>query len=369
MPFSGTWIDKDPLNDSSVSVAGDVATLTVPSGSSHDMWTTVKGAQQYVKALVDQTSVFDIYVKVLTKPAANSQIAGLIAKVDDTHFIRCDFNTTVAGGTTINVFLNRVNGASTFGPSAVNLGDLTFPYYIRLTRTAGNIFTAYTSPDGTTWTSRATHNPGPISIAEAGIFAGAAGTNPGFTAQFSEFQVDVPPAGVTVDAVIVEPSYDIVTANVDVVTEVEAVITEGRSGVNASSGYDFFNAIILVRETIFPNLEDRVMEVTTIEGTGPVTLLGNIVGYSLFADRYALNIQFPYVIKHETANESESGYGKLTSINTVERTLVTASTNNNALVNFSAGNKRIFVEATSDVMAKIFDTIGTILNRLDAGGL
>lgn len=94
-----------------------------------------------------------------------------------------------------------------------------------------------------------------------------------------------------------------------------------------------------------------IWETTTVTGTGAATLLGAVTGYSAFSTRLANGDTAPYVIRHRTANEWEAGIGTWGTGGTWTRTVVLRSTNANAVVNFSAGTKDVFVDFPEDLVA------------------
>lgn len=89
---------------------------------------------------------------------------------------------------------------------------------------------------------------------------------------------------------------------------------------------------------------DRVKETTTTTGTGTVTLAGAATGYQSFAAVGDGN-QCHYCIQGQSgSSEWEVGIGTYTaSGTTLSRQRVLGSSNSNALVNFSAGTKDVFV--------------------------
>jgi len=89
-------------------------------------------------------------------------------------------------------------------------------------------------------------------------------------------------------------------------------------------------------------LKDRVKETTTVTSTGTATLLGAAVGYQSFSAIGNGNTCY-YTIASQTANEWEVGLGTYTSPDQLSRDTVLSSSNSNALVNFSAGTKDVFV--------------------------
>jgi len=90
-------------------------------------------------------------------------------------------------------------------------------------------------------------------------------------------------------------------------------------------------------------LKDRVKETSTTTGTGTFTLAGASAGYQSFAAVGDGNTTY-YCIAAQTGTEWEVGIGTYTaSGTTISRTTVLASSNSGSLVNFSAGNKDVFV--------------------------
>lgn len=88
---------------------------------------------------------------------------------------------------------------------------------------------------------------------------------------------------------------------------------------------------------------DRVRETTTVTGTGTATLLGAALGYQSFAVVGDANTTY-YCIAGQGTSEWEVGIGTYTaSGTTLARTTVISSSNSNALVSFSAGDKDVFV--------------------------
>jgi len=90
-----------------------------------------------------------------------------------------------------------------------------------------------------------------------------------------------------------------------------------------------------------PLYADRVQETTTTTGTGTVTLAGAVSGYRTFTSAIATGDRVAYCIALGT--EWEVGDGVLATTSTLTRENVYASSNSNALVNFSAGSKLAFL--------------------------
>jgi hypothetical protein len=98
---------------------------------------------------------------------------------------------------------------------------------------------------------------------------------------------------------------------------------------------------------------DRVRESSVTTGTGPLTLAGAPTGFRTFASVYTPGAggTVHYVIEGVDANgvqtgEWEVGTGSINGGGALVRSVVVASSNAGALVNFSAGMKRVYDAAT-----------------------
>lgn len=89
-------------------------------------------------------------------------------------------------------------------------------------------------------------------------------------------------------------------------------------------------------------LADRVRETTSTVGTGAVTLGGAVSGYVAFSSVITNGNTTYYVIVTTTGASWEVGVGTYSS-GTLTRNTVLDSSNSNALVNFQAGTKYVFI--------------------------
>lgn len=114
-----------------------------------------------------------------------------------------------------------------------------------------------------------------------------------------------------------------------------------------------------------PLLSDRVLESTTTTGTGTFSLGGALTGYRSFNSAFS-NGDVVYYTADNGQGEWEVGYGTV-GTGTLSRDTVLESSNANALVDFSAGDKRVFCTAPSEQLppdqtgsaGKILTTDGT----------
>jgi hypothetical protein len=107
-------------------------------------------------------------------------------------------------------------------------------------------------------------------------------------------------------------------------------------------------------------VKDRVKETTTSTGTGTITLAGAVAGFQSFSVIGDANTTY-YAIVGPT--EWEVGVGTYTaSGTTLSRDTVLESSNANALVNFSAGEKEVFVTYPAD-RAVDTELVQTLTNK------
>jgi hypothetical protein len=90
-------------------------------------------------------------------------------------------------------------------------------------------------------------------------------------------------------------------------------------------------------------IADRTKQQTTTTGTGPVTLGSSVTGFQVFSAVCSNADTFHYAIVHLTNGSWETGLGTYNSgAGTVSRSVLTSS-DNNALIDFAAGAKEIFI--------------------------
>ena len=91
-------------------------------------------------------------------------------------------------------------------------------------------------------------------------------------------------------------------------------------------------------------LNDRVKEETTTTGTGTLDLDGAVSGFETFVAGVGTTKQTYYSIVHKSANEWEVGIGTVTDAtpDTLSRDTVISSSNGDAKVDFTAGDKDVF---------------------------
>lgn len=98
---------------------------------------------------------------------------------------------------------------------------------------------------------------------------------------------------------------------------------------------------------------DRIKVISTGTGTIDLVIDSTASGYLALPEDY-----FYYVIEHENGTEWEVGFGSGITVGTLDRAQVIASSNADALVNFTAGEKRIF----TTVPAALYEDVRSLLS-------
>ena len=102
-----------------------------------------------------------------------------------------------------------------------------------------------------------------------------------------------------------------------------------------------------------PMFSDRVRDVTTSTGTGPMALNGTPpTGMRTFAAGFgSAATVVAYVI--QGTSEWEVGDGVFNGTTGLSRDLVRASSNSGGLVNFSAGSKDVFCAPSAELLHRV----------------
>jgi hypothetical protein len=102
-----------------------------------------------------------------------------------------------------------------------------------------------------------------------------------------------------------------------------------------------------------PYIADRVKESTTSTGTGAITLSGVAAtgGYQTLATAFGSSSRVVGYAIVDTANSAfEVGKGTFNGTTGLTRDTVRTSSNGNALVNFAAGTKDVFITASAELI-------------------
>ena len=119
-------------------------------------------------------------------------------------------------------------------------------------------------------------------------------------------------------------------------------------------------------------VKDRVAETSTTSGTGALTLDAALTGYRRFSSVCSTSDTVYYLIVAVDGNGNpsgdwECGLGTYSSANTLTRTTPQASTNSNNAVNFAAGTKYVYLDATAAYLGTAYRSGGTDVAMADGG--
>jgi hypothetical protein len=174
------WTTENPLGDGIVTMIGTAATLNVPQGKTHDLWTSGDNALRIMQPVGN--SNFSVDVRFQSAPEIGNQDEGILVEQDSGDFLRFDvlFNGTVGP----ELFAAGITGGTgtTFLNTQISLPKA--PVVLRLARN-GNVWTGSWSTDGITFTAAKAFTFD-LNVARVGPYAGTdastAFNSPSFTA-------------------------------------------------------------------------------------------------------------------------------------------------------------------------------------------
>jgi hypothetical protein len=115
-------------------------------------------------------------------------------------------------------------------------------------------------------------------------------------------------------------------------------------------------------------IKDRVKETTTTTGTGTLTLDGAATGFETFSGALGNTSTTYYAIASQNSGDFEVGIGTV-GAGTLSRDTVISSSNSDALVNFAAGTKDVFVTLPASKTILLNDSGTVDINgNLDVDG-
>ena len=277
------WTFYDPVGDSSISVTGTQAAISVPAGSSHDLWKNNLAAPR-IRQAANNTD-FKIEAKFDSPLSAKYQLQGFTVEQDTTNLIRFGFYND---GSVTRIFsANFVNGIPSVRIQSVITGGNSL--YIRVMR-EGDQWTESYSFDGINWVVAGvyTHN---IMVTSVAIFGGNAGnTPPAHTALIDYFKVDgIPPVidGNDIQAPLISNSQVIVTDTTATITWETNEVSDSKInyGIDANYGLNFTDlADVISHSLTLTNLEPNTEYHYQINTTDPDGNLGSSVDKTFITD-------------------------------------------------------------------------------------
>jgi hypothetical protein len=163
------WQFVDPVGDSAMQLDGEQLTLTLPAGSTHDLWPDRDQAPRLLQTAADTD--LDVAVKFGSLPTAATQMQGLLFIEDANNWLRADLHFD---GTQLLLYAATVDSGVASSALSVPLATpASNTLHLRVTRVA-DTWTVWTSPDGAQWTAGGSFQYSFV-VRSAGLFAGNVG--------------------------------------------------------------------------------------------------------------------------------------------------------------------------------------------------
>ena len=225
------WQFINPLDDGSVAMTGSQVSISVPGGTSHDVWSDGNFAPRIVQ-YVDDTD-FEIEVKFDSLLSERYQMEGVLVHQDDLKFLRFDFYSD--GSSTWIHCASFTDGQPTrIYRSVISSGA---PLYMRVKR-AADLWTQSFSTDGSSWTEFPAFTFS-MQMHTIGIFAGNAGPSPAFI-MLADYFLNI--SGYTAPTITTQPDDQSVTEGQSATFSVTATGTAPLSYQWQKDGADISGA-------------------------------------------------------------------------------------------------------------------------------
>lgn len=177
------WAFENPVGDATMSLTGKVLQISIPAGSSHNMWQRPENlAPRVMQDTVDQD--FEIQVKFDSLVEQRYQMEGILIEQDADNWLRFDFYHD-GGNAKVSIARTKDNAASLQFVQNVDISGAS-SLYMRVRR-EGDVWTQWYSLDGTNWVKTLPQGFSyAMEVNRTGVFVGnhiasQGGTAPAFT--------------------------------------------------------------------------------------------------------------------------------------------------------------------------------------------
>jgi len=181
------WVFVNPLGDSTMSMNSTQVSLTVPGGTSHNVYDNGIPAPHLVQS-VDNVD-FEAVVKFESTPSQRYQVQGMLVIQDEEpdaeDFIRFDF---FHDGTNLRGYAAVVRNGVPLPQISIMLTQTSTELYLKVRR-EGNIWTESFAFDGVNYIDRNFGLTTPMTVTQVGVFAANHGISniPAYTAVVDYF--------------------------------------------------------------------------------------------------------------------------------------------------------------------------------------
>ena len=173
------WTFVNPLNDSSVAMTGGHAEISVPSGVTHDLWTSGRNAPRIMQYVDDGD--FEFLVKFDSTMSLKNQAQGILVEGDAQNYLRYNF---LHDGSSYKIQAYTFTGGAQTQRVNVNI-TMSAPMYLRVKR-IGDVWNLTYSSNGSTWSFGAGFTYA-LNVTAAGVYAGNSNANPAHVARVDYF--------------------------------------------------------------------------------------------------------------------------------------------------------------------------------------
>lgn len=185
--FSGCGLDTslwtfiNPLGDAELVMNGSQAELRIPSGTTHDFWTSGYNAPRIMQ-FADNTD-FELEVSFDSAMNTKNQLQGILIAGEEDKYIRYNF---LHDGSGYKIQIYTFSGTSTPVAKANNTIPVSAPMKLQIRRIGDYWVTKYYPNSSNSWGSVSTFEF-PMVMNAFGAFAGTSGNNPAFTSKVDYF--------------------------------------------------------------------------------------------------------------------------------------------------------------------------------------
>jgi regulation of enolase protein 1 (concanavalin A-like superfamily) len=351
---TSVWTFINPLGDGSYTMTGSGSgnascDISVPDGTGHDAWEDGVTIPRIVQAAADTD--FEIEVKFESTISVGYQQQGIIIEEEPEHLIRYEVYST---GSTVVVFgaiINNPESEPAFSIISKNIGQITQPYYLRVTRT-GDDWEFYYSTNGSTWINAYTlpsYNYA-MNVTSVGVYAGNSPDTPhtAIIDYFFNSANPIVPEDSSIPKITITPSTQTVYDNSPISLQVNI---EGVTGLFASS------ITLELDETIFKYSNYSIGSFLEGNDGGSIVVYNSLPGFDTFTDTIIVD---QVILGRDSVNGTgtlfnlsliplRSGIGKLKiksfSLRDLDNNIIDANIDSAVVtINSPAPNINVFLE-------------------------
>lgn len=165
------WTIEDPIGDGTVSMTETELSLSIPSGTAHDVYTSGNDALMITTSL--QNEDFSFIVKFNSTVNERYQLQGIVIQHDSDNYLRLDY---FSDGSFLRIYSAWLYGSNISQKANISISLRDAPLYMKITRT-GDSWTQEYSTNGIDYATATTFNQTFV-VTKLGLYSGNAGSSP-----------------------------------------------------------------------------------------------------------------------------------------------------------------------------------------------